>query len=72
MSALRAESNDIDARNGNARISNRPLEPCKQCETKMQQNDCDTQQQKAIHDIDAHIFLHEDMIIDTTEYLVKL
>ena len=60
MSALRAELNQIETYNGNAGISNRPIEPCKQCETKLWQNDCDIQQQKAIYDIIAPIFLYEE------------
>jgi len=36
-----------------SRVSNLPT-------PKLQQNDCDTQQQKGIYDIDAPIFLHEE------------
>ena len=35
-------------------------------------DDCDTQQQNTIYDIDAPFFLHEETIIDSTEYLLKL
>ena len=35
-------------------------------------NDYDTQQQKTIYDVDAPFFLHEETVIDATEYLLKL
>ena len=35
-------------------------------------HDCDTQQHKTIYDIDAPFFLHEETIIESTDYLVKL
>ena len=34
--------------------------------------DYDKQQQKTIYDIDAPVFLHEETIIDSITYLLKL